>query len=234
MDYKLFEECGVIPRDNKKVENWFYLKPLFDIIYNYEIKGIEILENYSRSPYILLAKHQSIIDIVLEQILLQRTRHDYGYYIMKSSGGLQELFNGLGGIALERDKEIRKIKNRDEKKLAIFKAKKKANLVYSDLIPHILDLNNPVIIHPEGTRKNYDELTFISDKKLNSNLATIINLYNSLENKVPIIAIDFNYNVTGVFNKNVNINIAQPLIENNLSKKYLEDYLVQNIRTILK
>lgn len=116
--------------------------------YKIEYSGSENIPN--KGPILLLPKHQSIEDILIESIFLRKYCNRKGNWIMKSS--LPGILDYIGGIKIKRPKDIRKIKNREERRKVIIKARKD-NKKIRDYVEFLYKNGEIVVVHPEGTRK---------------------------------------------------------------------------------
>lgn len=101
-------------------------------------------------PVLMLPKHQAYRDIVYEGLLLRHWRGRYGYWVMKS--GLPDFLGLYGAVKIGRPRDLRKIKDRDERRKAVAEAKEmKSNL--RQKLKGFYEAGEVVVVHPEGTRK---------------------------------------------------------------------------------
>ena len=116
--------------------------------YKIECSGSENIPN--KGPVLLLPKHQTIADILIESIFLKKYCKRKGNWMMKSS--LPGILDYIGGIKIKRPKDIRKIKNREERMEVIIKAREDYKKI-KDYTEFLYKNREIVVVHPEGTRK---------------------------------------------------------------------------------
>jgi 1-acyl-sn-glycerol-3-phosphate acyltransferase len=102
-------------------------------------------------PYVLLPKHQKLIDIPIEGHFIRRRTGRLANYVMRGFPfPLGALFTALGGIEVARPKDYRRGKITEEEF-------RQLNQRATERVLNCLERGEPVVIHPEGTRK-YKEL----------------------------------------------------------------------------
>ncbi len=116
--------------------------------YHAEFEGAENMPK--KGPALILPKHQNQMDIILEGVMLKYCAHRYGNWIMKE--GLPKALYALGGFSVGRVKDIRMIKDREERKIAISHLKAE-NQKMKDYIDFLYSQDEIVVMHPEGERK---------------------------------------------------------------------------------
>lgn len=116
--------------------------------YKIECSGSENIPN--KGPVLLLPKHQAIEDILIESIFLRKYCKRKGNWMMKPS--LPGILDYVGGIKIKRPKDIRKIKNKKERREVIIKARED-NKKIRDYTEFLYKNEEIVVVHPEGTRK---------------------------------------------------------------------------------
>lgn len=94
-------------------------------------------KNLPKPPYVLLPKHQSMIDIILEGILVYRTRHPYPHYLMKHT--LPAWLGVYGGIHVVRQQDAGQ-------------ADRRRNIAALRRAQQVLAEKGVLVVHPEGTR----------------------------------------------------------------------------------
>ena len=100
-------------------------------------------------PALILPKHCSYRDILVEGVLLHRATRRYANYVMKT--GLSAFLELPGGVRIMRPKDIRRAKDRDQRRRRLEEARRRN----SDTIEYLAWLYRSgecVISHPEGTR----------------------------------------------------------------------------------
>ena len=102
-----------------------------------------------QGPALLLPKHRAYRDILVEGVLLYKITRRYATYVMKV--GLYRLLELSGGVKIVRPKDLRRLKNRQERKAKIRWAREhnQGTLDYLDWLYREGEL---VVSHPEGMR----------------------------------------------------------------------------------
>jgi 1-acyl-sn-glycerol-3-phosphate acyltransferase len=94
--------------------------------------------NLPPPPYVLLPKHQSMFDIILEGVLLYKTQRLYPHYLMKHT--LPDWLGFYGGIHVVRQRDVPESGDRRRNVAALRRAKQ------------VLAEKGVLVVHPEGTR----------------------------------------------------------------------------------
>ena len=100
-------------------------------------------------PALILPKHRAYRDILVEGVLLYKLTRRYANYVMKA--GLYKLLELSGGIRIVRPKDLRRLKNREERKAEILRAREH-NQVSLDYLSWLYRKGEMVVSHPEGMR----------------------------------------------------------------------------------
>ncbi len=109
-------------------------------------------------PYVLLPKHQKLLDIPLEGHFIRRRTSRLANYVMRGFPfPFNKLFEALGGIEVARAKDLKKGKITKEE----FEEKNKCA---KEKVLNCLEQGEIVVIHPEGTR-HYQEMGRIQIKQ---------------------------------------------------------------------
>ncbi len=103
---------------------------------------------------LLLPKHHAYRDIAVEGVLLHRITKRYASYVMKV--GLWGVMEWFGGIKVVRPKDVRRIRDREERRAVIRRARV-ANQQMQDYLDGLYLQGELVVSHPEGMRYK-DEL----------------------------------------------------------------------------
>ena len=133
----------------------FAISAMYSIAYQHE----ERLYPLKDTPFILLPKHQSLVDILLEGKIIRDLLNRPAYYVMKTE--LPDSLRFLGGIKIARPKDLLKQDAQamgDREKVR--KAIEQRNMVY-DCIRSVYDDGEIIVVHPEGER-NYDRVAPIN------------------------------------------------------------------------
>ncbi len=152
---------------------------LIEWAFGYEIKynsygHIATLADKKRTA-VILPRHRSMMDILLEGRAFREHLDRKAYYIMKSSLPFQKYLGYLGGIPITRVKDVRKA-SKDERKAMLRQARQQEEEIYTKIIPDIItgryhrivprrireldgtyhtelqEEREIIVIHPEGTR----------------------------------------------------------------------------------
>ena len=114
--------------------------------YNVGFRHTERLQPLKNQGFVLLPRHQSNLDIVLEGMLLFESIKRYGHFIMKES--LPSVLKYFGGIAITRLKDLK------QKTVEYIERAKGRRAEVEQSIEKLLYQNEIIVVHPEGTR-NY-------------------------------------------------------------------------------
>lgn len=95
-------------------------------------------KNLPRPPYVLLPKHQSMFDIILEGVLLHRTQQICPHYLMKNT--LPDWLGLYGGIHVIRQRD------------AAQPGERRRNIAALRRAQQVLAEKGVLVVHPEGTR----------------------------------------------------------------------------------
>ena len=98
---------------------------------------------------LILPKHRAYRDILIEGIVLHRLARRYGTYVMKV--GLYGILELVGGVKIVRPQDIRRIKDRQQRRRKIEWARGR-NQQTLDYLSWLYGSGECVISHPEGTR----------------------------------------------------------------------------------
>jgi 1-acyl-sn-glycerol-3-phosphate acyltransferase len=96
------------------------------------------MQNLPPPPYVLLPKHQSMLDIILEGVLIFRTQHVFAHYFMKHT--LPDWLGLYGGIHVVRQRDAAPTSDRRRNVAALRRAQQ------------VLAEKGVLVLHPEGTR----------------------------------------------------------------------------------
>jgi 1-acyl-sn-glycerol-3-phosphate acyltransferase len=98
----------------------------------------EGVENLPSPPYVLLPKHQSMLDIIMEGVLIYRRQRIFPHYLMKNT--LPDWLGLYGGIHVVRRRDDTQSNERRRNIAALRRAKQ------------VLAEKGVLVVHPEGTR----------------------------------------------------------------------------------
>ncbi len=124
-----------------------------DFYYTINFRNTERLRQLDDKGFVMLPKHQSALDIILEGMLLKRVLGRYGNYVMKDS--LPKWLEYIGGISIvqrpQLKRHINQAKDRNVKKQILNNAKERREYVYK-MVENSLLKDEIVVIHTEGKR----------------------------------------------------------------------------------
>jgi 1-acyl-sn-glycerol-3-phosphate acyltransferase len=127
-------------------------RPVVKMISLYHRVSVSGAENLPRQgPALLLVKHRATRDSLLLSKILYKYTGRAGNYLMKGkAGGWQNgLLEALGGIKVVRPKDIRRLKDRAEKKAYLAEAREFNQHAY-DYVTWLYTQAEVVIAYPEG------------------------------------------------------------------------------------
>jgi 1-acyl-sn-glycerol-3-phosphate acyltransferase len=96
------------------------------------------MENLPPPPYVLLPKHQSLFDIIMEGVLIFRHQRLFPHYLMKHT--LPDWLGFYGGIHVVRQRDAGQSSDRRRNIAALRRAQQ------------VLAGRGILVVHPEGTR----------------------------------------------------------------------------------
>ncbi|MBW2969952.1 1-acyl-sn-glycerol-3-phosphate acyltransferase [Candidatus Woesearchaeota archaeon] len=194
--------------------NWLYRAG--EIFVNFYFKAryqLSLKGTIPKGPCVLLPKHQQMLDIPLEgHIIYRQTRQPATYVMRGFPFPFNKLFEALGGIQIARPKDIKKGKITREKARRI-------NQAAEQKLINRLKQGDPVIIHPEGTRK-YQSMNPININP-KSMLSKIVEAQSYL-GKIPFVPVGIEYD-----NQRIRVISANPFYTDNT--KTLEEHLRKEI-----
>ena len=176
--------------------------------YNISYKNIDEISSLNERGFVLLPKHQHLIDIILEGIVLKKGLRRNGNYIMKES--LPKILEHYGGVPIVRGKDIVKDSKASRKEL-IEEAKKQRDKVIGT-IRYFLSVDEIVVIHPEGTR------LYQRNGELNKPLLrNLVNMQNELGKEIPFVPLKIEYEKLGKPFSQITLTVGKPIYTDNAS-----------------
>jgi len=165
-----------------------------------------ILENKERfpgaGPALLLPKHCSYRDILVEGVLLYQTTGRYASYVMKT--GLSAFLELPGGVRIVRPKDIRRVKSREERRRLLEDARRR-NAVTVEYLTWLYRNGECVISHPEGTR--HADSMGVLQKEIVEHLVSV---EKQCGLRVPMIPIGIEYESTRP-RSTIHLRVGEPL-----------------------
>ena len=178
-----------------------------------------------QGPALILPKHCAYRDILLEGVLLYRITRRYGNYIMKV--GLWGILEWMGGVKVERPKDIRRIADREQRRAEIRRARA-ANQQMQDYLDGLYQHGELVVSHPEGMRYQ-DELGPLQKGVVEH----LVQAEKRLGMRVPLISIGLEYDSYARLGSRVYFRVDEPLYADSFSNiNELMDHLSQRLRVL--
>ena len=178
-----------------------------------------------QGPALILPKHCAYRDILLEGVLLYRITRRYGNYIMKV--GLWGILEWMGGVKVERPKDIRRIADREQRRAEIRRARA-ANQQMQDYLDGLYQHGELVVSHPEGMRYQ-DELGPLQKGVVEH----LVQAEKRLGMRVPLISIGLEYDSYARLGSRVYFRVDEPLYADSFANiNELMDHLSQRLRVL--
>lgn len=178
-----------------------------------------------QGPALILPKHCAYRDILLEGVLLYRITRRYGNYIMKV--GLWGILEWMGGVKVERPKDIRRIADREQRRAEIRRART-ANQQMQDYLDGLYQHGELVVSHPEGMRYQ-DELGPLQKGVVEH----LVQAEKRLGMRVPLISIGLEYDSYARLGSRVYFRVDEPLYADSFANiNELIDHLSQRLRVL--
>lgn len=182
----------------------FVARLLVNGVLKYHRIVIEGAENLPREgPALILPKHRAYRDILIEGIALHRVTGRYASYVMKA--GLFGILGLLGGVKIVRPKDLRRLKDREERRRLLMQARERnqETLNYLDWLYRNGEL---VVSHPEGMRRQ-DEMGPLQ-KEIVEELART-EARSGL--RLPMVPVGFEYESYSMPGSRVFFRVGEPL-----------------------
>ena len=176
-------------------------------------------------PALLLPKHCAYRDILLEGVLLYRITRRYANYVMKV--GLWGILEWMGGVKVERPKDIRRIADREQRRAEIRRARA-ANQQMQDYLDGLYQRGELVVSHPEGMRYQ-DELGPLQKGVVEH----LVQAEKRLGMRVPLIPIGLEYDSYAQPGARVYFRVDEPLYADSFANiNGLMDHLGERLRVL--
>ena len=134
---------------------------------------------------LILPKHCSYRDILLEGVLLHRATGRYANYVMKT--GLPAFLELPGGVRIVRPKDVRSAGSREERRRLLEEARRR-NTETVEYLAWLYRRGELVISHPEGTR--HADSMGVLQKEIVEHLVEVEERYGI---RVPMIPVGIEY-----------------------------------------
>ena len=194
--------------------------------YRVNFQNTERFGHCADRGFVLLPKHQSNLDILLEGMLLRKIGR-YGNYVMKDS--LPKLFEYVGGIGITRVKDLRKqpgYHNREMRSEMLAAAKGRREEVEEELL-NLLKMNEIIVVHVEGKRY-YQTKTKIN----RANLQRFLGIQKKLGEQITFFPLDIKYQDMGQFRSEVLLKVGNPAKVKDDGLEDLTNHLAKEIELL--
>jgi len=191
--------------------------------YNVMFEDTERLYDYHNRGFVLLPKHQSNLDILLEGILLKKSINRQGHYIMKDS--LPSILEYVGGVPITRAREIKKLP-KEMRLEKVAEARQKREEVYGELA-NLLKLNEIVVVHVEGKR-HYQKKTKIN----RGNVQSLMDMQKKVGEQITFFPLDIKYQDIDKFRSNILLKVGEPIKVSDDGLEDLTNHLAKNIELL--
>ena len=176
-------------------------------------------------PALILPKHCAYRDILLEGVLLYRITRRYANYIMKV--GLWGILEWMGGVKVERPKDIRRIADREQRRAEIQRARA-ANQQMQDYLDGLYQRGELIVSHPEGMRYR-DELGPLQKGVVEH----LVQAEERLGIRVPLISVGLEYDSYARLGSRVYFRVDEPLYADSFAHiNELMEHLSQRLRVL--
>ena len=159
-----------------------------------DLKGAQ---NLPPPPYVLLPKHQSMLDIILEGMLVYRTQRIFPHYLMKHT--LPDWLGFYGGIPVVRQRDSTSSGERRRNIDALRRAKE------------VLAEKGVLVLHPEGTR-----FRGAVGELQEAGLAMIVGWQKDL-GRIPLVPVGIRYD------RQIHVRVGVPRLYTSVGKPELQE-----------
>lgn len=156
-------------------------KPIMHSYHKVQYEGAQHIPE--QGPALVIAKHQSLQDIILEGIFLRTYCQRQGNWVMKSR--LPGILKYLGGIKVKRPRDLPKDRKQRKKQI---QGAKDQNKEANQYIEWLLQQGEIIVAHPEATRSPYRMAPF---RKEIFTLAKRVQREHGIE--IPVIPLGIEY-----------------------------------------
>jgi hypothetical protein len=189
--------------------------------YQTSYRNLNRLKPLRERGFVLLPNHQSNADILFEGIMLHKALGKKPHWVMKN--GLPGIFDYVGGIRTIRRKDLGKPMSREDKRMALERAKGQRDYVL-DAIYQLLSDEEVVILHQQGNR------AYKKPYEINlPNLRKLLVVQERLGMQIPFVPLTISYeDVKQLFSK-VIVNVGNPIQVPNNGLDALAEHLMKEI-----
>lgn len=207
------------------------LHPAINALYKIRYENADRLKELKDDGFILLPKHQCYLDIVVEDFLVHETLGKHAYFIMHSN--LVRALELLGGIGITRKKDLDKIIEDQGaariQKLEAINRKKQVN----EAIVELLDNNEVVVVHFEGTR-HYNA----HSKIIIPNIANLTGMQKIRAKPIIFMPLDIYYSKESYYSivpkpgSEIVMTVGEPITVPDTGFKLLAEHLKKSIKLV--
>ena len=190
----------------------------WDSIYDVKYKGLTHLDRLRHDGIVLLANHQSLLDIgVCGKALMKQERQ--GHYVMRSS--LPAWLELIGGISINRGKEYKATKKGNINQQKSIGPREKNKIAYQR-VAQSLSQNQPVVMYPSGTRTQ--RKTNLTDRSVEGTLRNILTVQGQIGSPVPFVPVKITYEAP----------VVEELLEGFSFRNIIRDFSIKTISNQFK
>ena len=195
-----------------------------DFYYTINFRNTEILKQLDDKGFVMLPKHQSALDIILEGMLLKRVLGRYGNYVMKDS--LPKWLEYIGGISITQGKHLKRMlkknKNRHSKRDILQEAKERRDYVDNTIL-NLLLMDEIVVVHSEGTR-SYKEPFSINVP----NIKKLLDIQKKLGKDLTFVPLNIKYEDKSKYRSSIELIVGNPInVPDNGLDKLVEHLMIE-------
>lgn len=198
-----------------------------NLLYNVHFENESVLKGYAHRGFVLLPKHQSNLDIVLEGMLLKSSINRHGNYIMKDS--LPKILEYVGGIGITRIKDLNKkpgYYDREIKHELLAAARERRERVDEELL-RLIRMEEIIVIHVEGKRY-YQTKTKIKS----TNVQRLLNIQKKHGEQIAFFPLDIKYQDIDKFRSDILLKVGEPIKVKDDGLEDLTNHLAKNIELL--
>lgn len=178
-----------------------------------------------QGPGLLLPKHRAYRDILVEGVVLYQETGRLASFVMKV--GLWGVLELLGGVKVIRPKDIRRLKDREERRAEIRRARA-ANQELQNYLTWLYSQDELVVSHPEGMR--YQDAMGPVQKEI---IEHLLQAEEQLGRSIPLIPIGLAYESYRRPRARVHFRIGEPFHSSQFADaKELMDVVEERLRAL--
>lgn len=171
-------------------------KAYFAVTHRVELEHLERLRGLEERGFVLLPRHQSVLDILLECIVLKEGLNRHAFYLMKPT--LPDALKYLGGAKVIRQKDCERLGVSPEE------YEQRVRDV-DEFTAYQLERDDIIITHIEGGRKNGN------GRMKPWPLERLLKIQQRLGKEVPYVPLDVVYGDTPRYRPSIVVTVGNPL-----------------------